>query len=312
MADKPAGGGGGGSVWGDVFLFLGIFLLFFVIWVASGGPSRPISFAGPYLRPISGPGTGAEAYGDPNAYPGFSTGITIGGWGAGVSSGGGGVTGSSGSASSVSLIPDSYGAKETNEDKEYLTLTATANVSTAGWKLVSQKTGKGAALPQGAEVPQSGRVNMLAPIELRAGDTMIIVSGRSPVGVSFRENMCTGYFEERQDFRPPLTQACPTSYQEFDRYYDDNDDEECLAYIRTIPYCAAETRAPSNVSGSCEAFAEDYLNYNGCVDAHEDDSGFAGRTWRVFLGARDELWRKDGETILLLDSQGKVVSQFTY
>jgi hypothetical protein len=306
MADKPSGGGGGVAT--DFFMFLGIFLLFFLVWVASGGPSRPISFAGPYLHPITGPGTSAEAYGNQNLGQGFSTGISLGGWGGSVSTGGG--SGNSASASKAALVPDPYGAKESDEDKEYLTLNASANVSTAGWRIVSQKTGKGAYLPQGAEIPQSGRVNMLASIQLAAGDTMIIVSGRSPVGVSFRENKCTGYFEERQDFRPPLTQACPTSYQEYDRFYEDDDDEACLAYIRTIPYCATDTEGDARAS--CEEFVEDYLNYDGCVAAHEDDSDFRGRTWRVFLGQKDELWRKDGETILLLDAEGKVVSQFSY
>jgi hypothetical protein len=307
MADKPESGGG--SVWGDVFLFIGIFFLFFIIWVASGGPARPISFAGPYLRPITSPGTSAEAYGNANAVPAFTTGISIGGWGAQVSSGG--VSGSSASSKFASLLPDPYGAKETNEDKEYVTVTAYGNVSTAGWKLVSQKTGRGAPLPQGASIPQSGRVNVLAPIELSAGDTMIVVSGRSPVGVSFRENKCTGYFEERQDFRPPLTQACPTSYEEYDRFYE-GDDDSCLSYLATIPYCSTDTDTSSNVSSSCEDFAEEYLNYAGCVDAHEDDSDFVSRTWRVYLGQSDELWRKDGETILLLDAENKVVSQLSY
>ncbi len=309
MAEKSEGGGGVG---GDLFLFVGIFLLFFVIWVAGGGPNRPISFAGPYLRPISGPGQTAEAYGDPSGYAGFSTGISIGGFGANISSGGTGGTyapGASGNASLVSLVPDPYGAKETDEDKEYLTLNAYGSVPTAGWKLVSKKTGRGVPFPQAAELPQSGRVNVLSPITFEAGDTAIIVSGRSPIGISFKENKCTGYFEERQDFRPPLTQACPTAYQEYERFYDD-EDERCLAYLRTIPYCASE--ASGSASASCEAFAQDYLNYNGCVDAHENDSDFEGRTWRLFLGQGSELWQKSGETVLLLDAEGKVVSEFSY
>jgi hypothetical protein len=313
MADKPEVGGGR-SVTSDLFMFLGIFLLFFLIWVAGGGPNRPLSFSGPYLRPITSPGSGAEAYGNPN-YPGFTTGITIGGWGATISSGGSGTTTFSGGSSSlsrlVSLIPDSYGPKETDEDREYLTITASAEVSTEGWKLVSQKTGKGAPIPEGAQVPRSGSVNILSPITLKAGESMIVVTGRSPVGVSFKENRCTGYFEERQDFRPPLTQSCPTSYEEYDRFYED-DDDECLSYLATIPYCSTDTDASSAISSSCEDFAEEYLNYAGCVDAHEDDSDFSGRTWRVFLGKSDDLWRKDGETILLLDAGGKLVGSLSY
>ncbi len=312
MADKPAPSGGGGS---DLWLFVGILLLFFVVWAASGGPSRPISFAGPYLRPISGPGSGAEAYGDPNAHAGFTTGINIGGWGGTISTGSTGsannTLGTSESASKVSFVPDPTGARESDEDKEYVTLSVAANVSTAGWKLVSQKTGKSAVFPQGTTIPRSGRVNDLGSIQLTGGETVTIVTGRSPLGISFRENKCIGYFEERQDFKPPLPLSCPTAYQEYDRFYDD-EDEECLSYIRTIPYCSSDTDVPSSVSNSCEAFVDDYLNYGGCVDAHKNDSDFAGRTWRVYLGKSDELWRKEGETILLLDASGKVVTQFSY
>ncbi len=140
---------------------------------------------------------------------------------------------------------------------------------------------------------------------------MIVSTGRSPVGVSFRENMCTGYFEERQDFRPPLLESCPTPYQEYTRFYDDEDDE-CEQYVRSIPYCSTDTDVPSNVSGSCEDFVEEYISYDGCIEAHEGDENFHGRTWRVFLGKSDELWANSKETILLLDASGKVIDAFSY
>ena len=39
----------------DVFLFIGILVIFcFIVWVASGGPSRPLSFSGPSITPTTG------------------------------------------------------------------------------------------------------------------------------------------------------------------------------------------------------------------------------------------------------------------
>lgn len=313
MADKEEGGGGIG---GDFVYFLGIFLLFFFVWVFTGGPSRPLSFQGPYLNPITGPGQTVDAYGNPVSN--ISTGINVGGWGVqvtgGEQSGGVGITNSI-FASSVSLIGDTSGATRNDEDEEYLTVSvsplAQSSVSTAGWRIVSQKTGRGAPFPQGAESPSSGRVNILAPIVLKPGDSATIVSGRSPVGVSFRENKCTGYFEERQNFHPSLAQNCPTPYQEYTKFYNGNDDE-CASYIRAIPYCATETNIPSNVSNSCESFVEEYLHYNGCVAFHKDESGFYSSSWRIFLGSTKELWRSDRETILLLDAEGKTIDSLTY
>ena len=313
-------GGGGSSVGSDFFFFLGILVLFFFLWLASGGPSRPISFSGPYLHPITTTGTTSQAYGDPGSYQGISSGISIGGWGGSVTTGSGGNTAIKNPSSfsgNVSLMRDSSGATNKDEDAEYVVLSvsplAPSSVSTAGWKLVSQKTGKGAGFPQGAETPKSGRVNALSAITLKPGDTATILSGRSPVGVSFRENKCTGYFEERQDFKPSLAMSCPTPNQEYTaRYDEDDEDDECASFVRSIPYCSTETDIPSNVSGSCERFVEEVLTYNGCLEAHEDDPGFYSNAWRVFLGSNDELWRQKDETILLLDAQGKTIDAFSY
>ena len=142
---------------------------------------------------------------------------------------------------------------------------------------------------------------------------MIVTTGRSPVGISFKENKCAGYFEENQDFNPSLQTNCPTASQEFSRFYNGEDDKgTCVAYVRSIPYCATETRASNNVSSSCENFVEKHLNYNGCVDTHKADPDFLGSTWRVFLGQREELWRSNRETITLLDGQNKVIDSITY
>jgi hypothetical protein len=315
MAESK-GGGGGGS---DFFFFLGIIILFFFLWVASGGPSRPLSFAGPYLNPITNTGTNPSAYGDPNAYNNISGGISIGGWGVGVTGGttNGNVANNSSYAEKVMLIRDPSGAKEKDEKEEYVSIMvsslATEGISTAGWKLVSQKGGSGASFPQGAENPQSGKVNVLSAITLKAGDTATIVTGRSPVGISFRENKCTGYFEERQDFNPPLTENCPTPFQEYDRFYDeDDDDEECSSFVRSIPYCSTDAESSSDISSPCENFVEDYLNYNGCFDAHKKETGFYSPTWRIFLGKTDELWRQEKETILLIDAEGKTIDSMSY
>jgi hypothetical protein len=186
-------------------------------------------------------------------------------------------------------------------------------VSTAGWKLVSKDSGNSVGFPQGTETPRSGRINTLAPITLRPGEQAIITTGRSPVGVSFRENKCTGYFEEHQDFHPALSMNCPTPSQEFSRFYDDGDSTDtCATYVRSIPYCSTETKATGNISSSCEQFVEQYLSYNSCLDAHQKDSDFNGFAWRLFLGKGEELWKKEGETITLLDADNKVIDSITY
>ncbi len=47
----------------DGIFIIGFFLFFFVAWVASGGPSKPISFAGPFITPVTTVGTTQSGYG---------------------------------------------------------------------------------------------------------------------------------------------------------------------------------------------------------------------------------------------------------
>jgi len=59
-------------------------------------------------------------------------------------------------------------------------------------------------------------------------------------------------------------------------------------------------------------FLQSTLSYNSCVDAHQQDSGFASPNWRVYLGQGSELWANDHDTITLMDPSGKEVDSFTY
>lgn len=66
-----------------LFVILCIVLLY-VAWVATGGPSRPISRAGPYITPVTRPGEESQGYRlqapanpvDPRSYPRQVTGGT--------------------------------------------------------------------------------------------------------------------------------------------------------------------------------------------------------------------------------------------
>ena len=288
-------------------VYVGIFGLFFILWLAGGGPDKPLSFAGPYLAPITGPGQTAQPYGDPSQYGSVNSTIGVGPGGVSVSG-----SGNSTYTGSVMLSRDLTGTSATDPKSEYVVVSVSSSgkpVSTAGWKLVSG-SGSG-SFPQGAEVARSGRVNQLAPITLEPGDRAIVVTGRSPIGISFRENQCTGYLEENQDFRPALSMSCPSAWEEYGRYADD-DEESCRRFTQTVPYCSSETDLPDNTSSSCRAFAEDYLDYNGCVDAHVKDSGFKNDTWRVFLGNKDELWPRSNGTMTLVDADGKVIDSIKY
>lgn len=281
-------GGSGGS---DMLFFFLILLVIFAVWVGSGGPDRPISFSGPYLNPATGPGQSAKPY--DGLFQGSS---------------------SSPFRSSVTLSKSSTGPKEDDPSKEYVSIRmsplTTESISLAGWSVVSKETGKGVRIPEGTALPKAGRVNVSSSITLSAGEEVILATGSSPVGVSFRENLCTGYFEQHQDFAPSLSLSCPSAYSEYTR--TDIDEDSCEFFSRTVPQCTTVRRVSDDVSSSCEAFTEEVLTYEGCVQRHQNDEGFYSSTWRLFAGEKKELWRDTRETLLLLDQEGRTVDAFSY
>ena len=185
------------------WFFIGFLVLLFIIWTVTGGPTRPISFAGPFLKPLTPQGK-TEGYGS----------LSV-------------PRGTSGSASSiqraltnaerelsnlqikyeeaqrfgepspyrglVTISKSTSGPRATDAQKEYVTLKASSRITTpisiSGWALLSSVTGKIAQIPQGTEVPRSGIINASESVKLKAGDTATVLSGRSPIGASFRENL---------------------------------------------------------------------------------------------------------------------------
>lgn len=319
---------------GDAFFFLGILLFIFVAWVATGGPERPISFAGPYLTPVTTYGDRSEGYG---TLPELRLGDRDRSMGSGSKSG----TGTSlrdikesldelqrdaretialGDASPYrgTVTLRNTDAKKTSAREEAVSIHVSSRaegaISITGWRLESTVTGSWGVIPSGTEIPRTGSVNQTVPIRIAPGDKAVIVSGRSPIGVSFRENACMPYLEERQDFHPSLPGSCPALSGDYDRLYAGNSraDDECYDYVRSLDRCEAVTRAPGHLSDECEAFVETYSGYNGCILAHGADRNFLGDTWRVYLGSSRQLWKEDRETIRLLDANGKTVDVLSY
>ena len=48
----------------EFLFFLAMLVVFFVLWLAGGGPSKPISFAGPYITPITNVDQTQVGYGE--------------------------------------------------------------------------------------------------------------------------------------------------------------------------------------------------------------------------------------------------------
>ncbi|MCX6787017.1 MAG: hypothetical protein NTY93_00620 [Candidatus Kaiserbacteria bacterium] len=313
----------------DAWFFVGVFVFIFLIWIIIGGPTHPISFTGPTLSQPSPLGTGTYLQlpqtsfgfgGSAVSLPGSSNGNSSENSGTSVPTFvGGNVFGTpSPYRSIVTMSHYVSGAASANPVDEYIEIAvaynAGASVDISGWKLSSDATGYTTIIPKGTEIPISGIVNTMQDIVLTPGTRAILISGRSPIGTSFRENKCIGYLSNFQHFSPSLPQNCPTPSSELALSYgaDYLRDNTCLDYVSDLPRCKVVLTPPTSISSACKNFLVKYINYNGCVAAHKDDADFENDTWLVYLGHFSSLWRTKNELIKLLDANGKTVDAFSY
>jgi hypothetical protein len=203
--------------------------------------------------------------------------------------------------------------------KEYVALDATETntepIDITGWSLQSAVSGTRLFIPPAASPFVLGTLNSTERVHLDPGGSAFAISGTSPVGVSFRENICSGYLAELQQFAPELARACPapsdvlTETPDSLRIYG----SACFDYVKTVPECHfPATGVPANLSSTCRTFLVDTLTYNGCINTSRSRSDFLLPTWRIYLNARAELWDNAHDIIRLLDAQGHTVDVLTY
>ena len=326
----------------ETWFFIGLFVFILVVWIALGGPARGISLSFPTIsyQPTDVPvatSTAASGLGLPRAPFGIGqTSIRLGDIYEGIGDG----SGSSGGAATPPLINvpgvvlpalspyrgrvrldySVANASSSNASTEYVQLSVInddgPSIDITGWQLISGATYKNAYIPRGTLLPVSGVVNPTSDIVLDPGDSAIIVSGTSPVGGSFRENKCTGYFGTTQTFTPPLTAACPTAANDLATFYGSQyiPKRTCIDFASTLPTRRTPVSGVTSLSGSCQAFLETYMNYPGCVAAHQNNNDFASTVWRIYLSRPSDapLWRSKHEVVELLDRNGFLVDAFSY
>lgn len=214
------------------------------------------------------------------------------------------------------------GVRGTDPNKEYLSLSTSLSdnetVNITGWYLKSEVTGYYAMIGKAALLPFPF-TKTESDVILKNGDKAIIVKGFSPIGISFRTNICTGYFEENRTFSPSLPRQCPKPKDEalpkFSSIYDR--DEECVDLIEKIPRCTTKGSSfirdlPDTVTESCKNYITTQINYNSCVAKHFSDTNFPGKEYRIYLNKFGPLWRHERETINLHDRTGLIVDTISY
>lgn len=217
-------------------------------------------------------------------------------------------------ALSVSIVVEYPGTEQ-----EYVIIESTTGdpdpIIMTGWSLQSALTRARVSLPQAAATFVVGAPNTLGPVALVPGGRAIVSSGISPVGVSFRENMCSGYLGQLQPFSPPFSATCPTPTAAIPHSQSAvaRLGETCFEYLSTVPACTFPGSSLSTgLSPACRATIAERLTYNGCYQTFSPRADFYRADWRIFLGTQAPLWRQSSDVVRLLDAEGRIVSTYSY
>ncbi len=328
MADKPKPPSGGlmdefgWFVWGLVGIA--------AIWFFTGGPQRQSAHEGAYIKPLEPVNTG-EVYG--NYYEGTAgkpkQTINLPEAPADILK-----NAESGIKSFIEQVQEAErihtssllarrisfdgvaGAKNTSVNEEYLRIVASEYAK--GTIMISDLLLRGIALnsyvliPRASELPLAGVTTSKKIVSLPPGGRALISTGRSPIGTSFRVNMCTGYLDQFQKYTPDLRKDCPDPAADL-KTAGLSSDSSCVDFVESLPRCRIyQGKFPSNLSTSCKAFVTEKLNYNSCALSHKDDDDFYSNEWRLFLEETKELWANKNEVIRLIDSKSDTIDAITY
>ncbi len=203
------------------------------------------------------------------------------------------ITSLSGSSSSAS---GEYVEIENRSPQERVTITGFRIVNAANESVI---------IPKGYELP--GFAPTADPIVLQPGDRATISMGRQERQINFRENMCTGYFDETSSFSPSLAHSCPRIEPTRSVSYTD----QCIRAIESVSTCRM-LHTDQFIGSACQQFADAHLNYAGCVADSRNRADFYSRRWLIWMQRDREFFRDLVERATLRDQQGKVVAEYNY
>ena len=220
-------------------------------------------------------------------------------------------------AGKIAFLDRVTGVKESYVEREYVALLTANNIQAqleiTGWKLFDRNRKVSYKLPKAIRVFGSDDIQSATAVRANPGDLIIVSSGSSPSGSSFKLNKCSGYRSQFKGFTPSIKTECPSALDEFLRLgsvpYTDN---QCYAVVERLSKCRVVTQIPSSVTKECRGFLETVATEKGCVRQHRNDEGFFLSEWRLFLGSDEEIWKNKDNILYLLDDQNRLVATLVY
>lgn len=144
-------------------------------------------------------------------------------------------------------------------------------------------------------------------ITLSPGGRLDIYVGTQERKMDFRENICTGYFDEKSNFGGALSHSCPII--NVSKMLDFTDD--CIRYLNNMPKCKMYI-SKMELDYKCDQFATEHYSYAGCVKDYKNDKNFYSNRWMVWMQRTTNFFRDEHELVTLKDQNGKVVDTYSY
>ncbi len=176
-----------------------------------------------------------------------------------------------------------------------------------GWSLENAR-GERVEIGLGVEEFSLGKIPLPTTIQVASNTALFASFGPSPIGVSFREHVCSSYLRGTVPIVPPIEPRCPepSTYPSWNSL-----DGTCRLLISSLPRC--EVISPEHLgemTPGCDAFLRTVPTYATCMSTLGSEALLP--RWRVFFEGRPGFIREEGGSVTLRDERGLVVDTFTY
>lgn len=177
------------------------------------------------------------------------------------------------------------------------------NISGLG---IENKSGQKVFIKNAVQDFIQASVNRETPIIVNKKTNVIISTGKSPVGFSFKENICSGFLNQYQTFIPPLEKNCPNALSIIKKSGVEIS-TSCQNFLESTSSCKIIDSFPTNLDAPCIKAIKENVNYNQCVGVTKTGQNFYLNNYRIFLNEESEFFTNTQDLIKIIDQSGKVV-----
>lgn len=203
-----------------------------------------------------------------------------------------------------SIQPEDELVEITNRDRK-------ESIDVTGWTIKNTQN-HSFEIPLVHNLPGSYDIKPTDRLILPPGGRVTISVGKQERRINFQENSCTGYFAQTSEFNPPISSSCPRLDA---RFLSAQFSDRCVKLMERIPGCITPSFSYKDTAGlenECTDFINQNFSYTGCVKNFRDQPDFFEKHWLIWMQSSEEFFRNTHDTVILRDSEGKLVSEKSY